>query len=200
MSHSQFRRIKTYTETCMDESLRQAYDYWQDQPGSIRRNVRRITQTNCWLKVSIMVNSHAIACMSAKIRYHMLDKLFLTHEIGCYFSKPKPLLSKPTTRLQAFTNSKHFHCDYRLRQAYEYKFTRSFGGITPTSNATCHFTRGLHRADRHFGSRLPCLPHQAQTNWSALNSSNRHFWLSDSSNASRNTVAYGMPILRFHQL
>ena len=37
MSHSQFRRIKTYTETCMDESLRQAYDYWQDQPGSIRR-------------------------------------------------------------------------------------------------------------------------------------------------------------------
>ena len=37
MSHSQFRCIKTYTETCMDESLRQAYDYWQDQPGSIRR-------------------------------------------------------------------------------------------------------------------------------------------------------------------
>ena len=35
MSHSQFRRFKTYTETCMDESLRQAYDYWQDQPGSI---------------------------------------------------------------------------------------------------------------------------------------------------------------------
>ena len=34
MSHSQFRRTKTYTETCMDESLRQAYDYWQDQPGS----------------------------------------------------------------------------------------------------------------------------------------------------------------------
>ena len=33
MSHSQFRRVKTYTETCMDESLRQAYDYWQDQPG-----------------------------------------------------------------------------------------------------------------------------------------------------------------------
>ena len=40
MSHSQFRRIKTYTETCMDESLRQAYDYWQDQPGSIRRDTR----------------------------------------------------------------------------------------------------------------------------------------------------------------
>ena len=38
MSHSQFRRAKTYTETCMDESLRQAYDYWQDQPGSIRRH------------------------------------------------------------------------------------------------------------------------------------------------------------------
>ena len=37
MSHSQFRRTKTYTETCMDESLRQAYDYWQDQPGSTLR-------------------------------------------------------------------------------------------------------------------------------------------------------------------
>ena len=39
MSHSQFRRTKTYTETCMDESLRQAYDYWQDQPGSIRKEM-----------------------------------------------------------------------------------------------------------------------------------------------------------------
>ena len=33
MSHSQFRRVKAYTETCMAKSLRQAYDYWQDQPG-----------------------------------------------------------------------------------------------------------------------------------------------------------------------
>ena len=33
MSHSQFRRIEAYTETCMAKSLRQAYDYWQDQPG-----------------------------------------------------------------------------------------------------------------------------------------------------------------------
>ena len=33
MSHSQFCRIKAYTETCMAYSLRQAYDYWQDQPG-----------------------------------------------------------------------------------------------------------------------------------------------------------------------
>ena len=33
MSHSQFRRVETYTETCMAKSLRQAYDYWQDQPG-----------------------------------------------------------------------------------------------------------------------------------------------------------------------
>ena len=42
MSHSQFRRTKTYTETCMDESLRQAYDYWQDQPGSISRIVSQM--------------------------------------------------------------------------------------------------------------------------------------------------------------
>ena len=33
MSHSQFRCVKTYTETYMAKSLRQAYDYWQDQPG-----------------------------------------------------------------------------------------------------------------------------------------------------------------------
>ena len=33
MSHSQFRRTEAYTETCMAKSLRQAYDYWQDQPG-----------------------------------------------------------------------------------------------------------------------------------------------------------------------
>ena len=59
MSHSQFRRIKTYTETCMDESLRQAYDYWQDQPGSIRRRLRethwRQLETE---KISILVNYH----------------------------------------------------------------------------------------------------------------------------------------------
>ena len=33
MSHSQFRHVDAYTETCMASSLRQAYDYWQDQPG-----------------------------------------------------------------------------------------------------------------------------------------------------------------------
>ena len=33
MSTSQLRRIETYTETRMAESLRQACDYRQDQPG-----------------------------------------------------------------------------------------------------------------------------------------------------------------------
>ena len=32
MSHSQSHRIQVYTQTCMAQSLRQAYDYWQDQP------------------------------------------------------------------------------------------------------------------------------------------------------------------------
>ena len=36
MSHSQFRYAGTYTETCMGQPLRQAYDYWQDQPGISR--------------------------------------------------------------------------------------------------------------------------------------------------------------------
>ena len=37
MSHSQFHKTRIYTETCMALSLRQAYDYWQDQPGSTQR-------------------------------------------------------------------------------------------------------------------------------------------------------------------
>ena len=50
MSHSQFRCIKTYTETCMDESLRQAYDYWQDQPGSIRKRFLTLPLGNAFFK------------------------------------------------------------------------------------------------------------------------------------------------------
>ena len=33
MSNSQFHNVEIYTHTCMAESLIQAYDYWQDQPG-----------------------------------------------------------------------------------------------------------------------------------------------------------------------
>ena len=36
MSHSRFHHVKACTQTCMAQSLRQAYDYWQDQPGSYR--------------------------------------------------------------------------------------------------------------------------------------------------------------------
>ena len=34
MSHSQFYCVVIYTQTCMAQSLRQAYDYWQNQPGT----------------------------------------------------------------------------------------------------------------------------------------------------------------------
>ena len=34
MSHSQFQSKIIYTYTCMAQSLRRAYDYWQDQPDS----------------------------------------------------------------------------------------------------------------------------------------------------------------------
>ena len=55
MSHSQFRRVKTYTETCMDESLRQAYDYWQDQPGSFRRRLSpKKSAANCMKKFFVL--------------------------------------------------------------------------------------------------------------------------------------------------
>lgn len=36
MSHSRFHRFKVCTWTCMAKSLRQAYDYWQDQPDCSR--------------------------------------------------------------------------------------------------------------------------------------------------------------------
>ena len=68
MSHSQFRRIKTYTETCMDESLRQAYDYWQDQPGSIRRRLRETRRRQLETeKISIIVDYHVLAHLVAKV-------------------------------------------------------------------------------------------------------------------------------------
>ena len=75
MSHSQFRRRKTYTETCMDESLRQAYDYWQDQPGSIRRIAQtcvRTIQLHSKLS-STCVNFFMLTHKKAKICFRTLD-------------------------------------------------------------------------------------------------------------------------------
>ena len=34
MSHSRFHLIEACTRTCTAQSLRQAYDYWQEQPGN----------------------------------------------------------------------------------------------------------------------------------------------------------------------
>ena len=50
MRQSQFSRIEAYTETRMAESFRQAYDYWQDQPGlcTSSRAVRSIKATPRW--------------------------------------------------------------------------------------------------------------------------------------------------------
>ena len=44
MSHSQFHGIIAYTQTCMAQSLRQAYDYWQNQPGNYPRPERQSTR------------------------------------------------------------------------------------------------------------------------------------------------------------
>ena len=53
MSHSQFSGDNADTETCMAKSLRQAYDYWQDQPGFslLPRWIRMLAHSN-----STMVN------------------------------------------------------------------------------------------------------------------------------------------------
>ena len=69
MSHSQFRRVKTYTETCMDESLRQAYDYWQDQPGSIRReNPGDIKFLSCHLNSQLSSSYFLIPALQANLQ------------------------------------------------------------------------------------------------------------------------------------
>ena len=40
MSHSQFHSTSGYTQACMAQSLRRAYDYWQDQPGNFNENIK----------------------------------------------------------------------------------------------------------------------------------------------------------------
>ena len=39
MSHSRFHHVQACTQACMAKSLRQAYDYWQDQPDNSHRTV-----------------------------------------------------------------------------------------------------------------------------------------------------------------
>ena len=81
MSHSQFRRVKTYTETCMDESLRQAYDYWQDQPGSIRRRRNpKATRQLLIEKISIKVDYNLQKQFVAKFRLRLVDDSPRVHE------------------------------------------------------------------------------------------------------------------------
>ena len=43
MSHSQFRSVQAYNETCMAKSLRRAYDYWQGQPACISQRLQPYT-------------------------------------------------------------------------------------------------------------------------------------------------------------
>ena len=42
----QFRRVEAYSETRMAESLRQAYDYWQDQLRSTKLHLHRIVSSS----------------------------------------------------------------------------------------------------------------------------------------------------------
>jgi hypothetical protein len=81
MSHSQFRRVKTYTETCMDESLRQAYDYWQDQPGSIRRRRNpKVTRQLLIEMISTKVDYNLQMQFVAKFRLRLVDDSSRVHE------------------------------------------------------------------------------------------------------------------------
>ena len=100
MSHSQFRRVKTYTETCMDESLRQAYDYWQDQPGSIRRLPRSRVRNQLEIEMnSTKVNYCLLALTAAKIQLRISDDSNKAHEFCFHLGNQKALLPRSNSWL-----------------------------------------------------------------------------------------------------
>ena len=49
------------------------------------------------------------------------------------------LLSQKTSRLRIVLNPKRFRCEYRIRQAYEYKFPRCYSEITFRRFVSLHF-------------------------------------------------------------
>ena len=101
MSHSQFRRVKTYTETCMDESLRQAYDYWQDQPGSIRRRPLPKKQRQLVIEmISIKVNYCLLSLTVAKIQLRISDDSLKIHANCLHLGNQLALLSLPNSWLR----------------------------------------------------------------------------------------------------
>ena len=153
MSHSQFRRVKTYTETCMDESLRQAYDYWQDQPGSTRR---RAAPKHCrhlaTEKFSIVVNFTTPKRGKAKIRLrnwtslrvHTLsvslwksEQRYCTHRLrGCM-----PLLTRNTIRALIGYAKRTSTCLHT-----------AVAELNPPAMPACTFAQCLRRASRHLSS------------------------------------------------
>ena len=55
MSHSQFYYVVIYTQTCMAQSLRQAYDYWQNQPGTTYYFLKLIKKYTQLASISIII-------------------------------------------------------------------------------------------------------------------------------------------------
>ena len=106
MSHSQFRRIKTYTETCMDESLRQAYDYWQDQPGSIRREAHTevCAPQHRYKLSSTWVNSRMQTHPKAKFCFRFTDYSFQACSDVCMFAIRTKLALRKNTRLRDYSS------------------------------------------------------------------------------------------------
>ena len=67
MSHSQFYCVVIYTQTCMAQSLRQAYDYWQNQPGTTWAEPYSKLQLE-----SIIYDFYEFA-----MQKHLINKLFI---------------------------------------------------------------------------------------------------------------------------
>ena len=198
MSHSQFRRIKTYTETCMDESLRQAYDYWQDQPGSIRRCQGRNPVHQLSIEeISIMVNYPTLTCLTARFRYRMLDESYRTHLAGRNCSNPNFVTIRHNCMTATFakatilplripiTPSVQIQVPTWLRRKYfrQLRYPAfSPGGLAGPTAMRAADDRTHHTKHKPIDQRPIHPTHQG----------------SNSSNASRNIANFWMYVLRFH--
>ena len=126
MSHSQFRCVKTYTETCMAKSLRQAYDYWQDQPGFSLLPVWKRPFSLSPHRVSVIKQSSIIKALlspcdekkhqsvfAVTTRITTLTRAALTHHIKfqrrnstlCFNSEIDPRIVLRETRFALRTNT-----------------------------------------------------------------------------------------------
>ena len=199
MSHSQFRRIKTYTETCMDESLRQAYDYWQDQPGSIRRcdwtnphtptGDRKDFNQGKLSNTKVLNSNSPISHVGRIVTDTLSWSPFWQAKLRDYPSQFHGF------RLVQTRNASVANIDYAKRT--NTSSHEALMKLLSPASLPCIFTRGVRRADHHFISRRPNLPPRAQANLISFQLIRLPNLASNLLNASRNFLANEGYVLGF---